>query len=99
MKTRPLRVQHGTKWKSMVRWSGVFVSVLSISFAFLIYIGFWNDVRGDNLLAAVAARFDRSYSPDAGLPVRRGDKEWPPLIRVITKYSHAQLPKNRTPVV
>jgi hypothetical protein len=50
-------------------------------------------------LADVAARFDRSYSKDAGLPVRPGDKEWPPLMRVITKYSRVELPTNKKPCV
>jgi len=85
--------------KTVVRWIGVGISALSVIFAILTYLGLWNFLRGDNLLSDVAARFDRSYSEDAGRPVRMGDKEWAPLIRVITKYSHAKLPTDKQPCV
>jgi hypothetical protein len=88
-----------TNFKFIVRWLGVIVSALSVIFAILTYLGLWNFLRGDNLLADVAARFDRSYAEDAGLPVRPGDKEWRPLMRVVTRYSHAQLPTDKQPRV
>ena len=86
-------------FKLIVRWAGVGVSALSIVFAISTYLGFWNFLRGDNLLADVAARFDKSYTENAAMPVIRGDKEWAPLMRVITKYSHAQLPTDKEPRV
>ncbi len=88
-----------TNFKSVVRWIGVGVSALSVAFAILTYFGLWSFLRGDDLLADVAARFDRSYSEDAGRPVRMGDKEWAPLMRVIAKYSHAKLPTDKQPRV
>ncbi|HEY6519990.1 MAG TPA: hypothetical protein VIZ19_11515 [Roseiarcus sp.] len=77
----------------------MFLSVLSVCFSIFTYLGAWNYLRGDNALAVVAARFDKSYSEDASRPVRRGDKEWPQLIDIISKYTLINLPHNREPVV
>lgn len=85
--------------KQIARWSGVGISFASVLFATLAYLGVWNEWRGDNLLAEVAARFDSSYSKDSGRPVRPGDKAWPVVMRVIAKYSNAQLPMGREPKV
>jgi hypothetical protein len=85
--------------KQIARWAGVGVSVASVLFAILTYLGVWNEWRGDNILAEVATRFDSSYSQDAGRPVRPGDKAWPVVMRVIAKYSHAQLLAGREPRV
>jgi hypothetical protein len=85
--------------KKIARWAGFFVSVASVLFAILSYRGVLNEWRGDNLLAEVAAHFDSSYSQDAGLPVRPGDKAWPVVMRVIAKYSRAQLLAGREPQV
>jgi hypothetical protein len=85
--------------KQIARWIGVVVSVASVLFAILTYCGLWNEWRGDNLLAEVAIRFDSSYSQDAGRPVRPGDAAWPILMKVIAKYSHAQLPVGKEPRV
>ncbi len=103
-KTRPLGVfvtrdLVAANFKSILRWLGVAVSALSVIFAILTYFGVWNSLRGDNLLLGVAARFDSSYTKDAGQPVRPGDEEWPALMRVITEYTHAQLPTDKTPRV
>jgi hypothetical protein len=85
--------------KQIARWTGVGVSVASVLFAILTYLGVWNEWRGDNLLAEIATSFDSSYSQDAGRPVRPGDKAWPVVMRVIAKYSHAQLLVGREPRV
>ena len=87
------------KLKPLARWMGVFVSALSVLFAVLTYFGLWNELRGDNLVAAAASRVDKSYSQDASLPVRDGDKEWPTLMRLIRKYSHADLSQDKKPLV
>ena len=81
--------------KQIARWTGVVVSAASVLFAILTYLGVWNEWRGDNLLTDVARSFDSSYSPDAGRPVRPGDKAWPVVMRVIRKYSRAQLPAGK----
>jgi hypothetical protein len=84
---------------SIARWSGVAISIVSVVFAVMTYFGVWNHLRGDDLVAEVAARFDKSYSEDASIPVRRNDKDWQPLLRIITKYTHAELPHDREPFV
>jgi hypothetical protein len=88
-----------TDLRSTARWLGVVVSFVSVVFAILTYSGFWNEWRGDNLVAEAAARFDKSYAGDASRPVRNGDKEWPYLLRLITRYSHAQLRRDKVPKV
>jgi hypothetical protein len=85
--------------KFIARWLGVVFSAVSVLFAISVYLGVWSEWRGNNLVAAVAARFDKSYSEDASRPVRPSDKEWPPLIRIIKKYSHADLPTDKEPRV
>ena len=84
---------------SFVKRSGVVISILSVSFAVMTLFGGWNYLRGDDLVSEVAARFDNSYSSDASIPVRPADKEWSPLIRIVTKYTHAELPHDRSPHV
>lgn len=85
--------------KSIVRWLGVVVSIISVIIAILTYHGIWNEWRGDDLAEAVADRFDKSYAEGASQPVRDGDKEWSPVLRLITKYSHANLAKDKKPLV
>jgi hypothetical protein len=85
--------------KQTARWTGAGVSIASVLFAIGTYLGVLNEWRGDNLLADVATRFDSSYSQDAGRPVRPGDEAWPVVMRVIKKYSHAQLLPGREPRV
>jgi hypothetical protein len=87
-----------TDLKPLIRWLGVSVSALSVLFAFLTYLGLWNELRGDNLVAALASRLDTSYA-QVSRQVREGDKEWPPLMRLIKKNTHADLPKDKTPIV
>jgi multisubunit Na+/H+ antiporter MnhB subunit len=84
---------------SVVRWFGVALSVLSVAFAIMTYFGVWNYLRGDDVASELVARFDQSYSEDASKPVRRGDRGWQPLIRIITEYTHADLPHDREPLV
>ena len=87
--------------RGIVRWIGVFLSLVSVAFAALSYFGFWSSVRGDDLLAALANRLDTSYATDVSRQVRQPDPEWRPLLRVIRSYSPKRgiLPKDREPVV
>jgi hypothetical protein len=94
-----MRRMLGTNLRAVARWFGVIVSAVSVLFAIFTYFGFWNEWRGDNLAGAAAARFDKSYTADASRPVRVGDKEWRPLMRLIEQYSHADLPKDKKPLV
>jgi hypothetical protein len=85
--------------KQTARWAGAGVSIASVLFAIGTYLGVLNEWRGDNLLSDLATRFDSSYPQDAGRPVRPGDEAWPVVMRVIKKYSHAQLLPGREPRV
>lgn len=87
--------------RSIARWVGVGLAVLSVGFGTFGWFGFWNYFRGDDLLSALGSRLDTSYAPDVSRQVRASDPEWRPLLRVIRTYSPArhQLPKDREPVV
>lgn len=85
--------------RAAARWLGVIFSGLSVLFAISVYLGVWNSWRGNDLAAAVAARFDKSYAEDASRPVRPADKEWSSVVRIIKKYSPAKLPTDRQPRV
>ena len=84
--------------KQPIRWIGVALSIAAVLFAALSYFGFWSYVRGDDLLNNLADRLDTSYA-NVVRQVRPGDAEWRPLIRVIMRYTRANLPKDKTPVV
>jgi hypothetical protein len=84
--------------KFLARWIGVLFSALSVLFACLTYAGVWNEWRGDNLVAAIASRFDTSYAKDVSRQVREGDKDWLPVMRLIKKYSHANL-QDKKPIL
>lgn len=84
--------------KQSIRWFGVVLSGVAVLFASLSYWGFWDFLRGDDLLIGLAQRLDTSYA-EVSRQVRPVDPEWEPLMRVITHYTHADLPKNRQPVV
>jgi hypothetical protein len=90
----------GASARSIARWVGVGLAALSVAFATLSYVGFWNYLRGDDLLSALGSRLDTSYAP-VSRQVRATDPEWVPLLRVIRAYSPVrhQLPKDREPVV
>lgn len=84
--------------KQPIRWIGVALSIAAVLFAVLSYFGFWSYVRGDDLLSDLADRLDTSYA-NVTRQVRPGEPEWRPLVRVIMRYTHANLPKDQTPVV
>jgi hypothetical protein len=87
--------------RNIARWGAVLLSLVSIVFAALSYFGFFNYVRGDDLLDALASRLDTSYATDVSRQVRPPDPEWHPLMRVIRSYSPARatIPRDREPVV
>jgi hypothetical protein len=84
--------------KQLFRWLGVFLSGAAVLFAFLSYCGFWSSIRGDDLLAALSDRFDKSYG-DVNRVVKPHDREWRPLLRVIKRYTHADLLQEKEPMV
>jgi hypothetical protein len=84
--------------KQPIRWIGVALSGAAILFAALSYFGFWSYVRGDDLVSALADRLDTSYA-EVSRQVRPPDPEWRPLIRIITRYTRADLPRDKQPQV
>jgi hypothetical protein len=86
--------------KTVARWTGVALSILSVAFAVVSYTTHWDWWLRDDMVEKVTDRFDLSYAKDAGLPVQRGDPEWAPLLRLIERYSphRGELPKDRPPM-
>lgn len=82
-----------------LRWLGVIISGAAVLFAILSYGGFWSYVRGDDILSALADRFDTSYAAEVSHIVRSRDPEWNPLLRVIKRYTRADLLQDKAPVV
>ena len=85
--------------KQIFRWLGVVVSAVAVVFAVLSYCGFWSYIRGNDMLNALADRLDTSYAADVSRQVRPVDPEWRPLIRIIKRYTRADLLKDKSPVV
>jgi hypothetical protein len=73
--------------KTVARWAGVVLSILSVAFAVVSYTTHWDWWLRDDLVEKVAGRFDLSYANDASSPVQRGDPEWAPLLRLIEQCS------------
>jgi hypothetical protein len=87
--------------KTIARWTGVLLAILSVAFAIVTYRTHWDWWLGDDMVEKVAERFDLSYSNDAASPVRPEDPEWAPLVKLIERYSphRDELPKERPPMV
>jgi hypothetical protein len=77
----------------------VILPILYLGFILADRAGFWDHLSGLDLVEQAAARFERSYAPDASAPVRVGDKEWIPLLNLTSRYSHAQFPTDKQPRV
>jgi hypothetical protein len=86
--------------KTVARWTGVALSILSVAFAVISYTTHWDWWLRDDLVEKVAGRFDLSYANGASSPVQREDPEWAPLLRLIEQYSpnRGELPKDRLPM-
>ena len=63
--------------KTIARWTGVALAILSVAFAVVSYSTHWDWWLRDDMVENVAERFDLSYSNDAAKPVRPDDPEWP----------------------
>src|SRR5579862_6715630 len=74
---------------------------LALYLAFIIpeRLGVWDHLSGLDLDEQIAERFERSVGPDDAVPVRAGEKEFVPLIRLIKRYSNTQLAKGKVPHV
>jgi hypothetical protein len=58
----------------------------------------WDEIRGLNEVKAVAARMNISYAEEKR-QYWPSDKEWKPTLALITRYTNAQLPRGKSPVM
>src|ERR1700722_11407015 len=80
------------------------VLLLVLPFSYLAFIvadrfGVWDQFSGLDLVEHASANFDLSYAPDASNPVRVGDKEWGPLLKLTYRFSNAQFPTDKQPLL
>jgi hypothetical protein len=73
--------------------------LLYLGFIFADRFGVWDRLGGLDLVEHAATNFELSYAPDASTPVRLGDKEWVPLLKLTYKYSNAQFPTDKQPLL
>lgn len=77
--------------------TAVMLPLCVLSFVVSQRLGFWDWWFGLNHVERAVASFEKSYSPDASQWVKPGDPAWEPLMRLVNKYSIADLPKQRQP--
>jgi hypothetical protein len=77
----------------------IVIPVCVIAFVFSMRTGFWDWCFGIDKVVKVTENFETSYAPDACHPVRPGDPAWDPILKLISKYSSADLPKDKKPKV
>jgi hypothetical protein len=76
----------------------VIMPVLFILFAVTDHYGVWDTLRGLNNVEAVAKRMNLSYQ-EAQRQYRPGDKEWSDTVALIKRYTKADIPLGRDPLV
>src|SRR5688572_27652612 len=79
--------------------SAVIMPVMALGFVLSERLGLFDWYYGHDLALAVAARLETSYSPGVQRQFRPSDKEWEPMLRLIDKYSTAELRKDKPPRV
>ncbi len=72
--------------------------VLYLAFVATEHYGFWDRVRGLDDVRLVAQRMNISYAY-AKRQYRPGDPEWKPTLGLIKRYTKAELPRDRQPVL
>ena len=83
----------------MVNLVLVVLPFLYLAFIAADRVGVWDYLSGLDDVEHITARFELSYAPNASHPVRVGDREWKPLLKLAHGYSNAQLPPDREPRV
>ena len=61
--------------------------------------GIWDRLSGLELVEQASERFDLSYAENASHPVRVGDKQWEPLLKLVYRYSAANFDTTKQPRV
>ena len=79
-------------------FSALTVSVCVLMFVISTHAGWWDQWRGLDEVEKLAANIETSY---AHVPrqVRPGESAWKPLLRLIRRYSIADLPTDKEPKV
>jgi hypothetical protein len=75
------------------------IPICGLVFLISSWTGFWDRWFGLHHVEKAAESFEKSYGPDASHFVRPGDTAWKPILKLINKYSTANLPKNGEPKV
>jgi hypothetical protein len=89
----------GRKTKLVLNVLLLVLPLLYLGFIVADRFGVWDRLTGLDLVEHAAANFELSYAPDASTPVRVGDKEWGPLLKLTYRYSNAQFPNDKQPKV
>lgn len=79
--------------------AAVIIPSVVLVFVISMRVGIWDRWFGLDKVEKVAEKFESSYSSDASHPVRIGDPAWTPILRLISKYSNVDLPKDKEPRV
>src|ERR1700690_447088 len=87
------------KWKRRLTFITLLLPFLYTGFIIADRYGTWDELSGLGLVEQVSERFDLSYGEDASNPVRVGDKEWEPLLKLVYEYSPADFDKSKEPRV
>jgi hypothetical protein len=87
------------KWKRTLTVVTLILPFLYTAFIITDRYGLWDELSGLDLVEGVSARFDLSYADNASLPVRVGDREWWPLLKIIRNYSGVKLRADKEPRV
>lgn len=75
----------------------VLLPITSLAFVISDWAGAWDRFRGLHHVEAVAERLETSYAEGVDRQIGPDEKAWIPLMRLITNYSKADLPKDRQP--
>jgi hypothetical protein len=86
-------------WKNVLTIITLLLPFLYVGFVVADRLGIWDETSGLDLVQSASDRFEESYAENASQPVRVGDKEWKPLLRIIYRYSRATFPTDKEPRV
>jgi len=86
-------------WKRRLTVVTLILPFLYTTFIVADRFGVWDRLSGLDLVEQASDRFDLSYAADASNPVRVGDKEWKPLLKLVYRYSRADFIKDKQPRV